>query len=64
MTKKIKVTTIKKVRNQPCGRCNIKAKGNPKVRKDCIRCNGTGNIKDYHYIMIVGNMAIDMDTVK
>jgi hypothetical protein len=61
---KVKVEVIKKVRNQLCGCCNPKAQGNSKLRNTCIRCNGTGKIKDYHYTMIVGKYAYDMDTIK
>ena len=60
----IKVEVIKKIRNQSCGSCNPKAKGNFNLRKNCIRCNGTGKIKDYHYTMIVGKYAYDTDTLK
>lgn len=60
----IKVKVIKKIRNQLCGCCNPKAQGNSQLRKNCIRCDGTGKIKDYHYIMTVGKYAYDMDSVK
>jgi RNase P subunit RPR2 len=63
-SKKPKVEVIKKIRNQFCGRCNKLANGNQKLRKGCCRCGGTGNINDYHYIMIVGKYAYDMDSVK
>ena len=58
------IKVIKKIRNQNCGCCNPKAKGNFKLRNSCIRCNGTGKIEDYHYIMTVGKYAYDMDTIK
>ena len=47
----IKVEVIKKVRNQFCGCCNPKAKGNSELRNKCIRCDGTGKIKDYQIKM-------------
>ncbi len=59
-----KVTVIKKVRNQLCGRCNIKANGNPKLRKGCYNCKGTGLIEDWHYVMIAGKYAYDMEFIK
>lgn len=52
------------MRNQRCGCCNPKAQGNSRLRKNCIRCEGTGKIKDYHYFMIVGKNCFDMDTIK
>ena len=59
-----KVEVIKKIRNQMCGRCHKTINGKTSKRKGCCSCNGTGNIKDYHYIMIVGKYAYDMDTLK
>ena len=59
-----KVTVIKKVRNQSCGRCNITLTLPAEKRKGCCRCESTGKIKDYHYIMTVGKFAYDMDTIK
>ena len=57
---KPKVEVIKKIKESPCMCC---FKGN-KPDKKCKSCNGTGIYKDYHYFMIVGKIAYDMDTVK
>jgi len=57
---KPKVEIIKKVLTAPCGCC---FKGE-EPDKNCTSCNGKGIYKDYHYTMIVGNIAYDMDTLK
>ena len=61
---KPKVTVIKKVRNQSCGACHKTATLAAEKRAGCERCGGTGNIKDWHYVMIVGKYAYDMEFVK
>jgi hypothetical protein len=60
--KKLKV--IKTITNHPCGICSKTIGGTAVKREGCISCKGTGKYKDYHYIMIVGNIAIDGDTLK
>ena len=57
---KPKVEVIKKILTAPCGCC---FKGE-EPDKNCTSCKGKGIYKDYHYIMIVGNTAYDMDTIK
>lgn len=64
MKKNIKVKIIKEKRTSPCGRCNTTLNGVNSDRKSCTSCKGTGRYPDYHYIMIVGNIAVDMDTIK
>jgi len=44
-----------------CWVCNGKKKIGG---KKCKQCDGTGKFIDTHYIMIVGNQAFDMDTIK
>jgi len=59
-----KLTVIKKIVHIPCYCCNEGLYGNAKPRKECKECNGSGKYKEYHYMYIVGNMAIDSDTLK
>jgi DnaJ-class molecular chaperone len=59
-----KVKVIKKERTSPCGRCHKTIGGIAGKRKGCCSCGGTGKYKDHHYIMIVGNLALDMDFIK
>jgi DnaJ-class molecular chaperone len=59
-----KIKIIKKERNMICGACHKTLNGITGKRVGCPACNGTGNIKDYHYIMTVGKFAYDMDTIK
>lgn len=58
-TPKLKV--IKKIKKSICMCC---FKNNQKPDKNCTSCKGTGIYKDYHYIMIVGKIAFDCDTLK
>ena len=59
--KKPKVEVIKKILESPCMCvCPNNCKPNPK----CKSCKGTGIYKDYHYFMIVGKVAYDMDTLR
>jgi DnaJ-class molecular chaperone len=58
MSAKIKV--IKTIKKAVCGCCFRGEIPN----KKCKSCKGTGKYKDYHYIMIVGKVAYDMDTLK
>jgi hypothetical protein len=60
----VKVEVIKKIRNQSCGACHKTVTLPAGKRVGCCRCGGTGKIKDYHYIMIVGKNAFDVDTLK
>ena len=64
MKKNLKVTVIKHSRTSPCGRCHTTINGIKCKRAGCTSCNGTGRYPDSHYIMIFGNQAIDMDTIK
>ena len=58
---KPKVKVIKTIKKAPCACvCSNNQKPNPK----CKSCKGTGIYLDYHYIMIVGKVAYDMDTIK
>ncbi len=59
-----KVTVIKKIKSAYCGKCNITANGSTGKRRGCSSCNGTGEYKDYYYIITVGNIAFGMDTLK
>ena len=59
--KKSKVKVIKKTLTAPCA-CVCPNFGKPDEK--CQSCKGTGIYKDYHYVMIVGKVAYDMDTVK
>jgi DnaJ-class molecular chaperone len=52
---------LKKILKAPCGCCFRKGE---KPNKNCPSCKGTGIYKDYHYVMIIGKTAIDMDTIK
>jgi DnaJ-class molecular chaperone len=61
---KPKVTIIKKTRTSSCGRCHTTVNGIKCKREGCTSCNGTGRYPDYHYMLIVGNIAMDMDTIK
>ena len=61
MKKKLKV--IKKIIKTSCYCCSPVG-GKPVPKKDCKTCNGTGQYKDKHYIHIIGNQAIDGDTIK
>ena len=56
-----KVKIIKKILKSPCTCC---FKKDEKPNKKCKSCQGTGIYKDSHYIMIIGKVAYDMDTVK
>ena len=58
---KPKVKVIKKILKSPC---TCVCPNNQKPDKTCKSCEGTGIYKDYHYIMIVGKTAYDMDTLK
>jgi DnaJ-class molecular chaperone len=61
---KAKVEVIKKERQMICGRCTKTANGTTGKRKGCPSCGGKGTYTDYHYYMIFGNQAIDMDSLK
>jgi DnaJ-class molecular chaperone len=61
---KPKVEVIKKERQMICGRCTKTANGTTGKRKGCPSCGGKGTYTDYHYFMIVGKNAFDMDTIK
>jgi DnaJ-class molecular chaperone len=52
-----KLEIIRKVDTQVCWACDGAGKG-------CKVCKGTGKWKETHYIHIVGNLAIDGDTIK
>jgi len=52
---------IKTIKKSPCTCCFRKGE---KPSKSCKSCKGTGIYKDSHYIIIIGNFAIDMDTLK
>ena len=58
---KPKVEVIKKMLEAPCA-CSFRKGQTPD--KNCKSCNGTGVYKDYHYIMVVGKVAYEMDTLK
>jgi hypothetical protein len=58
---KPKVKVMKKILKSPCA-CTCP--NNRKPDNKCASCKGTGVYKDYHYIMIVGKTAYDMDTIK
>lgn len=58
---KTKVKVIKKIKDAVCGCC---FRSGEKPSKKCKSCHGTGVYKDYHYVMIVGKVAWDMDTIK
>ena len=60
----IKVEVIKKVRQMSCGRCKKTINGTKQQRKGCSSCDGKGTYADYHYVMIVGHTAFEMDTIK
>ena len=64
MKKTPKVEVIKTYTELPCYACNSSIRGKTKKRNKCKACDGTGIYKEYHYMMIVGNNAIDMDTLK
>jgi Zn finger protein HypA/HybF involved in hydrogenase expression len=61
---KAKVEVIKKVRQMSCGRCHKTFNGVTGKRIGCPSCGGKGSYDDYHYTMIVGKYAYDMDTIK
>ncbi len=61
---KPKVEVIKKEIASVCGKCNKTVNGIAGKRKGCTSCDSTGKYKDYHYIMIVGKYAYDMDSLK
>lgn len=56
-----KVKVIKKILKAPCA-CTCP--DNKKPDKNCKSCNGSGIYRDYHYVLIVGKTAWDMDTLK
>jgi hypothetical protein len=58
------IKVIKKIRQMVCGRCHKTINGITAKRKGCCSCGGKGTYDDYHYIMIVGKYAYDMDSVK
>jgi hypothetical protein len=58
---KPKIKVIKTIKKSPC---TCICPDNRKPNKKCASCKGTGVYKDYHYIMIVGKTAYDMDTIK
>jgi hypothetical protein len=58
---KPKVRIIKKILKSPC---MCVCPNNKKPNKKCTSCKGTGIYRDYHYVMIVGKTAWDMDTIK
>jgi hypothetical protein len=58
---KPKVRIIKKILKSPC---MCVCPNNKKPNKKCTSCKGTGIYRDYHYVMIVGKTAWDMDTLK
>ena len=61
---KKKVAVIRKLVTSPCYCCNKSIRGKTTPRKDCKICNGTGFYVENYYIHIVGNYAIDGDTLK
>lgn len=54
----------KKIVKTPCYMCNESLRGQKKPRKGCKECNGTGQYKEYHYIISDGKNAVDADTLK
>jgi hypothetical protein len=61
---KVKLEVIKKISPTLCYCCSEGLCGKPRAKKGCPACKGTGKYKEYHYIMIVGNIAFDGDTLK
>jgi hypothetical protein len=59
--KKPKVEVIKKITKASCMCCFKKG---TKPDKNCTSCKGTGIYEGSHYIMTVGKIAYDMDTIK
>lgn len=57
---KPKIKVIKTIKKSPCACC---FRGE-KPDKTCKSCKGTGIYRDYHYVMIIGKVAYDMDTLK
>jgi DnaJ-class molecular chaperone len=67
-----KLKVIKKITQTPCYRCGGSGEtkrihsnsGTKSSTVPCRICRGTGKYREYHYTYILGNMAIDCDTLK
>jgi hypothetical protein len=64
MKKKVKLEVIKLVNETDCYCCHNSINGKAHPRKGCEGCGGDGRYKETHYIHIVGNIAVDGDTIK
>jgi len=60
--RKIKVT--KTNTTVPCYCCNKSLYGTTVNKSKCRACDGKGNYSEYHYIIVAGNIAFDMDSLK